>query len=170
MQLVTFVTRSASIWSRGSTPQLMRKAVRRHRAFQNPAMPTTARLVASSVLIVALTQYGCSSFRVHGLSPDATPPPTNPIAISPSSPTVRVNGTAHLTLRKTDRSVRLEQPIIWTSSDPEVLDVVSMGERARIVGISSGDAHVSVSTANGYSAGVTVRVYVNLARKASDAA
>jgi hypothetical protein len=133
-------------------------------------MPWTARLVTGSVLIVALTQYGCSSFRVRGPTPDATPPPTNPIAISPSLPAVRVNDTAQLTLRKADDFVRLEEPIVWTSSDPEVLDVISMGERARIVGISPGNARVSVNTANGYSAWVTVRVYVNLAGKAVDAA
>ena len=132
--------------------------------------PRTARLVTSSVLIVALTQYGCTSFRVRGPSPDATPPAENPIAISPSLPAVRVGGATQLTLRKADDFVRLEQPIIWTSSDPEVLTVVSIGgERARIVGISPGNARVSVNTANGYSAWVTVRVYVNLARKASDA-
>ena len=130
-----------------------------------PQMPRTA-LVTNSVLIVALTQYGCSSFRVRGPSPDATPPAENPIAISPSRPAVRVDDTAQLTLRKADGFVRLEPPIICTSSNPEVLNVVSIeGERARIVGISPGTARVSVTTANGYSAWVTVRVYVNLARQ-----
>ncbi len=128
--------------------------------------PRTARFVTSSVLIVALTQYGCTSFRVRGPSPDAPPPPENPIAISPSMPAVRVDEAAQLTLRKADGFVRLEQPIIWTSNDPEVLTVVSIGgERARIVGISPGNARVSVNTANGYSTWVTVRVYVNLARQ-----
>ena len=147
------------------TPQLMGRTVGRQRASQNPAMPRTARLVTSSVLIVALTQYGCSSFRVRGPSPDATPPAENSIAISPSRPAVRVDDTAQLTLRKADGFVQLEEPIVWTSSDRKVLDVISMGERARIVGISPGNARVSVTTANGYSAWVTVRVYVNLARQ-----
>ncbi len=124
--------------------------------------PRTARLVTTSVLIVALTQFGCTSFRARGLSPAVE----NPITISPSRPAVRVDGAAQLTLGKADGFVRLEQPIVWTSSDPEVLTVVSIGgERARIVGISPGNARVSVNTANGYSTWVTVRVYVNLARQ-----
>ncbi len=120
----------------------------------------TARLVTSSVMIVALTQYGCTSFRVRGPTPDAQPPTENPIEISPSRPAVRVDGAAQLTLRKTDDFVRLEQPITWTSSDPDLLKVVSIGgERARIVGIRPGNVRVLVNTANGYSTWVTVRVY-----------
>ncbi len=120
----------------------------------------TARLVARSVLIVALTQYGCTSFRVRGPTPDAQPPTENPIEISPSRPAVRVDGAAQLTLRKTDDFVRLEQPITWTSSDPDLLKVVSIGgERARIVGIRPGNVRVLVNTANGFSTWVTVRVY-----------
>ena len=120
----------------------------------------TARLVTSSVVIVALTQYGCTSFRVRGPTPDAQPPTENPIEISPSRPAVRVDGAAQLTLRKTDDFVRLEQPITWTSSDPDLLKVVSIGgERARIVGIRPGNVRVLVNTANGFSTWVTVRVY-----------
>ena len=120
----------------------------------------TARLVTSSVMIVALTQYGCTSFRVRGPTPNAPPPTENPIEISPSRPAVPVDGAAQLTLRKTDDFVRLEQPITWTSSDPDLLKVVSIGgERARIVGIRPGNVRVSVNTANGYSTWVTVRVY-----------
>lgn len=118
-----------------------------------------ARLVTSSVLLVALTQYGCSSFRVRGPTPDATPAAEKTITILPSSPAVRVSDAAQLTLRKGYGIVRLEPPIIWTSSDPEVLKVVSMGERAHIVGSRPGNARVSVNTANAYSAWVTVRVY-----------
>ena len=147
-------------------PPQMHRVVGRHRASANPARPRTAQLVISSLLILALTQYGCSSFRVRAPSPDATAPAQNVIAISPNRPAVRVNGAAQLTLRKADGGVRLEQPIIWTSSDPEVLAVVSMGEQARIAGISPGMARVSVNTANGYSAWATVRVLVNLARRA----
>ncbi len=114
----------------------------------------------SSVLIVALTQYGCSSFRVRGPSSDTTPLMEKTIAISPSRPAVPVNGAAQLTLRKTDDFVRLEQPITWTSSDPDLLKVVSIGgERARIVGIRPGNVRVLVNTANGFSTWVTVRVY-----------
>lgn len=159
MKLAIFVKRAVSRSWWVITPQPMHRAVRWHHASQNPVMPRTARLVTSSVLLVALTQYGCSSFRVRGPTPDATPAAEKTITILPSSPAVRVSDAAQLTLRKGYGIVRLEPPIIWTSSDPEVLKVVSMGERAHIVGSRPGNARVSVNTANGYSAWVTVRVY-----------
>jgi hypothetical protein len=151
------------------TPQMMRRAVRRNRAPQNGPKRVLVGFAASALLTLALAQYGCSSFTMHGPSRDAPAPGETTIAIEPSRPAVRVNGTTVLRIRA-GGGVRLEQPIVWSSSDTEVLSVVSLGERARIAGISPGAARVSVTTGNGYSASVVVRVDADVVDRLLDAA
>ena len=70
---------------------------------------------------------------------------------APGSPSAPVRGAG---------GGRLEQPVCWSSSDPDVVTVVGNGTTATVAGWLVRHAEVTVSTANGLTAHVTVRVRV----------
>ena len=110
--------------------------------------------MATGAMVVA----GCTTLNTTG-EPSGQLPLHETLSISPSRPQIRLNQT--LTLRATPvlQGQRVEHPVTWVSSEPDIISVSGgFGMDAIIRAVTFGRATIRATTANGLTGFVVARV------------
>ena len=109
-------------------------------------------------LAAGLAIAGCTTLNTTG-EPSGQLPLRETLSISPSRPEIRFNEALTLRASPVLEGERVEHPVTWTSSEPDVISVSGgFGMDAVIRAVTFGRARITATTANGLTGFVVARV------------
>ena len=101
---------------------------------------------------------GCTRLNTTG-EPSGELPLRETLSISPSRPQIRLNETLTLRASPVLQGQRVEHPVTWVSSEPDIISVSGgFGMDAFIRAVTVGSSRITATTANGLTGFVVARV------------